>query len=119
MADDAAIKYDCSDHPLYNTSNCKALRFFKDDLNSVPMKEFVGLRPKCYAFLCTGEVDKNVIQHDRPVEKKTAKGVKRKVKDEHLHFTQYIASRRLSVSRIFNCTQRTYCTSKESRTNSV
>ena len=34
------------DHPLYDTSNRKALGFFKDELNSVPMREFVGLRPK-------------------------------------------------------------------------
>ena len=54
------------------------------------MKEFVGLRPKCYAFLCTGKVDRNTVQHSRPVEKKTAKGVKRKVKGEHLHFTHYL-----------------------------
>ena len=44
------------------------------------------LRPKCCAFLCTGKVDKNVLQHARPVEKKTAKGAKREVKDDHLHF---------------------------------
>ena len=57
--------------------NCKAVGFFEDELNSVPMREFVGLRPKCYAFLCTGKVDKNVLQHTRLVEKKTAKGVNR------------------------------------------
>ena len=64
MATDAADRYDFSeyplDHPLYDTSNRKALGFFKDELNSVPMQEFVGLRPKCYAFHCTGKVDKNV-----------------------------------------------------------
>ena len=54
------------------------------------MQEFVGLLPKCYAFLCTGKVDKNVLEHARCVEKKTAKGVKRKVKDDHLHFTHYL-----------------------------
>ena len=54
-------------------------RFFKNELNSVPMREFVGLRPKCFAFLCTGKVDKNVLHYTRPVEKKTAKGVKRKM----------------------------------------
>ena len=57
MVDDAASRYDFSeyplDHPLYDTSNRKALGFFKDELNSVSMREFVGLRPKCYAFLCT------------------------------------------------------------------
>ena len=94
MATDAADRYDFSeyplDHPLYDVSNRKALGFFKDELNSVPMKEFVGLRPKCYAFLCMGIVDKNVIQNTRPVEKKTAKGVKCKVKDHHLHFAHYL-----------------------------
>ena len=90
MVDDAASQYDFSvyplDHSLYDTSNRKALGFFKDELSSVPMREFVGLRPKCYAFLCMGKVNKNVLQHTRPVEKKTAKDVKRKVKDDHLHF---------------------------------
>ena len=58
MASDETAKYDFSEypinHPLYDTSNRKGLGFFKDELNSIPMKEFVGLRPKCYAFLCTG-----------------------------------------------------------------
>ena len=48
------------------------------------------MRLKCYAFLCTGKVDRNVVQHTKPVEKKTAKGVKRKVKEEHLHFAHYL-----------------------------
>ena len=54
------------------------------------MREFVGLRPKCYAFLCTGKVDKNVRQHTKHVEKKKTKGVKRKLKDDHLHFAYYL-----------------------------
>ena len=107
MADDAATKYEFSvyplDHPLYNTSNRKALGFLKDEVNSVPMKEFVGLRPKCYAFVCTGKVDKNVVQHGRPVEKKTAKGVKRKVKDDHLHFSHYLDA--LHSFQTFVCRQ--------------
>ena len=82
MAVDASGRYDFREYPLnhprYSVSNCKALGFFKDELNSVPMEEFVGLRPKCYAFMCTGQV-----------EKKTAKGVKRKVKDDHLSFGHY------------------------------
>ena len=45
MVDDAASRYDFSeyprDHPLYDTSNRKALGFSKDELNSVPMREFV------------------------------------------------------------------------------
>ena len=77
----AADRYDFSeyplDHPLYDVSNRRALGFLKDELNSVSMQEFVGLRTKCYAFHCTGKVDKHVLEHTRPVEKKTAKGVKR------------------------------------------
>ena len=45
MVDDAASRYDFSeyplDHPLYDKSNRKALGFFKDELNSMPMGEFV------------------------------------------------------------------------------
>ena len=90
MVVDAASRYDFSGyhlgHPLYDTSNRKALGFFKDELNSVPMREFVGLRPKCYAFLCTGKIANNVLQHTKHVEKKTAKGATRKVKADNLHF---------------------------------
>ena len=74
---------------LDDTSNRKSLGFFKDELNSVPMQEFVGLHPKCYVLLCMGKVLKNVLYHIRPVEKKTAKGVKRKVKDDHIYFAHF------------------------------
>ena len=94
MDGDASGRYNFSeypiDHPLYSASNCKALGFFKEELNSIPMEEFVELRPKCYAFLCMGKVDRNVLQHVESVEKKTAKGVKRKVKVDHLRFGHYL-----------------------------
>ena len=106
MASDAATKYDFIEypinHPLYDTSNRRAVGFFKDGLNSIPMKEFVGIRPKCYTFLCTGKVDRNTVQHSRPVEKKIAKGVKLKVKDEHyldaLHSFQTFVSKQNLIS---------------------
>ena len=78
------------DHPLHCAMNRKALGFFTDKLNSVPMQQFVGLRPKCYDFLCTGKVNNNMFQHTNPVEKKTAKGVKRCVKDAYLQFAHYL-----------------------------
>ena len=43
------------------------------------------------------------MQHDRPVKKKTAKGVKRKVKYEHLHFTHYMVA--LRSFQTFVCRQ--------------
>ena len=87
MVEDAATHYDFSeyplDHPLYSAMNHKALGFFKNELNSVPIHQLVGLRPKFYAFLDTGNVSNNLFQHTNPVEKKTAKDVKRWAKDAH------------------------------------
>ena len=107
MVDDAASRYDFSEypleHPLYDTSNRKALEFFKDELNSVPMREFVGLRPKCYAFLCAGKMDKNALQHTKPVKKKKTKGVKKKTATTGILrtiWTCYVASNRMAVSNI-------------------
>ena len=81
MDDDAASRYDFSeypfDHPLYDASIRKARGFLKDELNSVPMRVFVGLGTKCYAFLCMGKVSNNTLQHTKLGEKKTAKGAKR------------------------------------------
>ena len=79
MAEDPATHYDFSEYPLnhpLSAMNRKALGFFKDELNSVPMQQFVGLRPKCYAFLCTGKMSNNLFQRTNPVEKKRARGVK-------------------------------------------
>ena len=55
MAKDTAtmISVSTPGHVLYSAMNRNALGFFKDELNSVPMQQFVGLRPNCYAFLCT------------------------------------------------------------------
>ena len=93
MAGDAATHYDFSeyplDHPLYSDMHRTAIGYFKDELNSVPMQQFVSLRPKCYAFLCTGKVSTNMLQHINPVEK-IAKCVKRAVKDARLHFEHYL-----------------------------
>ena len=45
IVDDAESRYDFNeyplDHPLYDTSNRKALGFFKDELNSVPMENLL------------------------------------------------------------------------------
>ena len=94
MTDDAANRYYFSEYPfdqtLYRATNRKALGFFKDEMNSVHTQQFLGLRPKCYAFLCTSKVCNNIFQYIHPVEKKTAKGFKRSVKDAHLHFAHYL-----------------------------
>ena len=77
------------DHPLYSTQNKKKIGKMKDELNPLPLQEFIGLRAKCYSLLFEGKVKNNIIQHRNIVEKKTAKGVKKIVKDKHLKHQMY------------------------------
>ena len=67
------------------------------------MQQFVGLRLKCYAFLCTDKLCNNVFQHINPLEKKTTKGVKRSVEDAHLYFAHYLDA--LNNFRTYLCRQ--------------
>ena len=63
--------YDTSDypkdHPLHSTVNKKVIGKFKDEVNGVPIVEFVGLRAKMYSIL-TEDVEE---------DKKKGKGSKR------------------------------------------
>lgn len=72
-------KFDFSDYPsdhfLHDTTNKKVLGKMKDETTSVPMTEFVGLRPKMYS-LTFG-----------PNEKRTAKGVSKSVIRSKLRHT--------------------------------
>jgi hypothetical protein len=67
MMDDLA-SYDTSDyprdHPAYSSVNAKRLGCMKDEYNSKPIAQFVGLRPKMYSILGADGA-----------EKKRAKGV--------------------------------------------
>ena len=51
-------------------------------------QRFVGMRPKCYASQCSGVVSDIVLIHHDDAEKKL--GVKRRMKDAHLHFGHYL-----------------------------
>jgi hypothetical protein len=70
--------YDTSDyppsHPAYSVANKKVLGKMKDEYNGTPIKEFVGLKPKMYSIL--DACDK---------EKKTAKGISRRLTVEMRH----------------------------------
>ena len=61
VADDVEKKYDTSNYtverPLPMGKNKKGMR--KDEIGGRIMKEFIGLRPKCYSYLTDdGSVDK-------------------------------------------------------------
>jgi len=74
--------YDTSDypkdHPLYSTKNKKVPGLFKDECASIPIAEYVGLRPKMYSILRADEV-----------EIRRAKGVKKYVVKKQISHEQY------------------------------
>ena len=63
----------------------------KDELNSIPLEEVAALRPKCYCLKYYGKVKNNqVIKTTDQIEKPTAAGTKRSVKDAELTFNHYV-----------------------------
>ena len=63
IADDIEKKYDTSndtvERPLPMGKNKKIIGMMKDELGGKIMKEFIGLRPKCYSYLTDdGKIDK-------------------------------------------------------------
>jgi hypothetical protein len=73
--------YDLSDydskHFLFDPTNKKVLCKFKDETNGTPIKEFVGLRSKMYAFTVAEK------------QKKTCKGVKKYALNKYVKFDDY------------------------------
>jgi len=62
--------------------NKKVLGKFKDEMLSLPIREFIGLRSKMYS--CDVETD-----DPKKASKKTAKGIKTAVKDKHISHEDY------------------------------
>jgi len=77
-----AGRYDTSDYPEdhenYSRVNCKVIGKFKDECNSEPVVEFVGLCSKMYSLYT----------HDGK-EKSTAKGIKTSYQKKHLKHHLY------------------------------
>lgn len=66
-----------NDHYLYSDKNKKALGRMKDETNSIPISEFVGLRSKMYSFVCGGK------------EKKRLKGIGKATVRNSISYNQY------------------------------
>ena len=82
IANDVEKRYDTSNYacerPLPMGKNKKVIGLMKDELRGKTMKEFIGLRPKCYSYLMSdGKVDKR------------AKGIKKCVTKRCLMFNNY------------------------------
>ena len=74
-------KFDTSNYPIghacFNNDHKNEPGFFKDELKSQIMTEFISLRPKLYAYVVGGE------------EYKKAKGAKKYIINKHLTVTHY------------------------------
>ncbi|HRP37908.1 MAG TPA: hypothetical protein PLS50_08945, partial [Candidatus Dojkabacteria bacterium] len=68
------------DHPLFDPTNKKVIGMFKDETNSLPIREFCGLRSKMYAFRANNK------------ESKKCKGVKKSTVKREIHFDDYYRS---------------------------
>ena len=93
QAEDKNIEFDFSNypfnHPLFSTQNKKKLGKFKDELNGIALKEFIGLRPKCYSLLFLGCVKDNVVKTLQEREKQVGKGVRSNVLKRCLRHWHY------------------------------
>jgi len=65
-------------HPLYSPINCKVIGKFKDETDSIPPEEFVGLRAKMYSLKCN-------------YPKMTAKGIKKRYIERHVRHSAFVA----------------------------
>ena len=78
------------DHACFDTSNKKKIGLFTDELNSLPLEEFIGLRPKSYSLKYRGQVENNVVINKGLEDyKKVAKGTKYSVKERHIKHEHY------------------------------
>ena len=64
-------------HPLYSPVNAKVIGKFKDETNSIPPEEFVGLRAKMYSLKCS-------------YPKMTAKGIKKSYIKRHVRHSAFV-----------------------------
>ena len=69
------------DHKLYDQTNKKVIGKFKDETNGIPIREFVGLRSKMYAF--------NLLEDKKEIDYKKLKGVKKTTVKQEVSFQDY------------------------------
>jgi hypothetical protein len=118
------------DHPCFKDLNSDTIHYIKqinkrvvgkmkDELKGKPAKEFVGLRPKVYSLLYQDEKhfeydsDGDEVEVSNPtetsirmivdMEKKTAKGIKKSVKEAHVRHEHYVSC--LKSLKTFNIRQ--------------
>ena len=94
---DRSDEFDFSDYPhgadgfyLHSNRNKKKLGVFKDELNGIILKEFVGLRPKSYSLWFLGEVENNRVKHRKDTEIHKSKGTQKKILKRYIRHSHYV-----------------------------
>ena len=83
------------DHPNYDITNKKVLGKFKDEMKSLIITEFIGLKPKMYSFNYIN--DDNII-----VNKNTHKGVKESISLKHDEYNRSLYKEELIYKEFYN-----------------
>ena len=81
-------------HPNYDITNKKVLMKFKDEMKSLIITEFIGLKPKMYSF---NYIDNNII-----VNKNTHKGIKESISLKHDEYKRSLYKEELIYKEFYN-----------------
>ena len=82
------------DHPNYDITNKKVLMKFKDEMKSLIITEFIGLKPKMYSF---NYIDNNII-----LNKNAHKGVKASISLKHCEYNKSLYKEELKYKEFYN-----------------
>ena len=82
------------DHHNYDIINKKVLMKFKDEMKSLIITEFIGLKPKMYSF--------NYINDDIIVNKNTHKGIKESIILKHDEYKRSLYKEELIYKEFYN-----------------
>ena len=97
MFDDKHL-YDFSEYPTnhrnYDITNKKVLGTFKDEMKSLIITEFIGLKPKMYSF---NYIDNNII-----LNKNTHKGIKESISLNHDEYKRSLYKEELIYKEFYN-----------------
>ena len=81
-------------HPNYDITNKKVLCKFKDEMKSLIITEFIGLKPKMYSF--------NFINNNILLNNNVHKGVKNSISLKHNEYKRSLYKEELIYKEFYN-----------------
>ena len=79
--------YNLDGYRSQDNTNKKTVYKFKDETDGVPIREFVGLRSKCYSILLDDKLE--VTKNNFITEKQVLKGIKKSFVKSNIHHYNY------------------------------